>query len=128
MSRLIPKLPPTWVWTGSRSLGASGTIYYARDSRWEPTIPDLAGLSRERVAADALECAEAWARKHRAADEPRDDGHGPRYRCTGRDSAKQDPPCPDRQSMSATEAEQHFEGHDHDCEAVLLDYHLLAGE
>ena len=49
-------LPDAWLWTGRRSLGASGTIFYARDSRWEPAVPDVAGMTRAEIVRYAEEC------------------------------------------------------------------------
>lgn len=45
------------------------------------------------------------------------------WRCNGKGSAEDFPPCADKQSMSQAEAEAHYQETDHDCEPCLSRWH-----
>lgn len=50
-------LPPTWVWT--RHGKGPNRLFAARDTRWDPTVPDLVSTSAMDVRRQAHECDEA---------------------------------------------------------------------
>jgi len=52
-------LPPTWVWTQTRRTELGATLYFCRDTRWEPAVPDVVDVSRESAVVYAFECDEA---------------------------------------------------------------------
>jgi hypothetical protein len=47
-------LPRTWVWT-RQAFGQDRSLYAARDTRWDPTVPDLVSTSRADVIRQAKE-------------------------------------------------------------------------
>lgn len=47
-------LPSTWLWTHTKEVEGA-TLYFARDTRWEPTVPDLVDTSREAVIRYAFD-------------------------------------------------------------------------
>lgn len=49
-------LPPTWVWTRR---GVNGVLYFARDTRWAPNVPDVGDMSEAAVCRYAWECNRA---------------------------------------------------------------------
>jgi hypothetical protein len=52
-------LPKHWRWTREpKSLGLA-TLFYARDSRWPETVPDVVETSADKLAAYACECNQA---------------------------------------------------------------------
>lgn len=51
-------LPRTWLWTRQGG-GPDRTLYAARDTRWEPAVPDLVSTSLADVVRQAFECDEA---------------------------------------------------------------------
>ena len=51
--RLTDELPTGWVWTRKNDLTG---LYAARDSRWEPTVPELVSTSIADVIRQAKEC------------------------------------------------------------------------
>ena len=50
------ELPLGWVWT-RKAYGPDFTLWAARDSRWEPTVPDVVDTHPTRVAEYARVCA-----------------------------------------------------------------------
>ena len=44
-------LPETWLWTRQ-----GPELYAARDTRWEPKVPDLVSTSRQDVIRQAEDC------------------------------------------------------------------------
>ena len=58
MNNATKGLPPTWLWT-RRMFGQDNMLWAARDTRWEPVVPDLVSTSEADVIRQANEIEDA---------------------------------------------------------------------